>query len=92
MHRVHVLENLKSQDMYGWQLMFLMSCLYYDLSSDGAELVTLVEPEEDQYLHGNFDLKEQLGVFSLYATADCIPNYSRLTSNKNGSTEDAVNR
>ena len=92
MHRVHVQENLVTEGMLEWDLSILMSFLYYDLSSDGLALVTLVEPEQDQVQRGDFGAEERLTVFTLYETVDCIPDYQHLPLNKGVIAKESVQR
>lgn len=70
-------------------LRMLASCVFYDLSPDGSELVTYVAPKDERELPTE-DLEERIQVFSLYGTTDCLPSYKRLKSCKRSIAKQSV--
>lgn len=67
------------------------SCLYYDLSANGTELVTYVSMKEEAELV-NKGLEERIQVFSLYGTTDYIPDYEGLKPGKAGDVKQSVDQ
>ena len=65
------------------------SCVSYDLSQDGSELVTYVASKDERELPSD-DLKERIQLFSLYSTTDCLPSYERLKSCGNSNVKRSV--
>lgn len=89
MYRVHVLHNLVTTGMSKVALRMMASCMHYDLSLDGSEVVAYVAMKDERDLQSRC-LEERIQVFSLYGSTGCLPSYQRLMSRENTSIKESI--
>ena len=91
MYRVQVLHHLATSGMSDVALRMMASCVYYDLSLNGSELLTYVSMKDEIDLQFR-GLEERIQLFGLHGTTDCLPSYERLTPCKSTSAKQSVDK
>lgn len=90
-HHIPIIENLGTSLTTVVDLKPLMSCISYDLLTDGSELIVSVVSKEEVEFQG-IHLEEGIRRFTVYSAEECIPEYKHLRLRQSLSKQKDVDR